>query len=113
MMLHRSKSMTKASLIRTATQAALIVMTLLGHSTPVIAADPPGKVFVPAVQIYGDKAAQFLPLGIGKSVVVDLPGDVKDVLVADPKIANAVVRTARRAYLIGVAVGQTNVYFFD
>ena len=30
-----------------------------------------------------------------------------------PKIANAVVRTARRAYIIGVAVGQTNVYFFD
>ena len=32
---------------------------------------------------------------------------------ADPKIANAVVRTARRAYIIGVAVGQTNIYFFD
>src|SRR5262249_42505219 len=29
------------------------------------------------------------------------------------KIANAVVRTSRRAYIIGVAVGQTNVYFFD
>jgi pilus assembly protein CpaC len=33
--------------------------------------------------------------------------------VADPKIANAVVRTSRRAYLIGVTVGQTNVFFFD
>ena len=40
-------------------------------------------------------------------------GDIKDVLVADPKIANAVVRTSRRAYIIGVAIGQTNVYFFD
>ena len=75
--------MTKASLVRTASQAALIVMTLLGYSSPVIAADPPaGRVYVPAVQIYGDKSAQFLPLGIGKSVVVDLPGDVKDILVA-------------------------------
>ncbi len=46
-------------------------------------------------------------------MVIDLPTDVKDVLVADPKIANAVVRSARRAYLIGVAVGQTNVFFFD
>ena len=54
-----------------------------------------------------------MPLGVGKSIVVDLPGDIKDVLVADPKIANAVVRTSRRAYIIGVAVGQTNVYFFD
>ena len=57
--------------------------------------------------------SNFVPLGVGKSVVVDLPHDVKDVLVADPKIANAVIRTARRAYLIGVSVGQTNIYFFD
>jgi pilus assembly protein CpaC len=105
--------MARTELIRTATLAALIVMTLLGRSTPVTAAEPAEKVFIPAVQIQGDKAAQFIPLGVSKSIVVDLPGDIKDVLVADPKIANAVVRTSRRAYIIGVAVGQTNVYFFD
>jgi len=105
--------MTKATLLRSATLVALIVTALLGRSTPVTAADPAGKVFVPAVQIHGDKAAQFIPLGVSKSIVVDLPGDIKDVLVADPKIANAVVRTSRRAYIIGVAIGQTNVYFFD
>jgi pilus assembly protein CpaC len=63
--------------------------------------------------VASEAGASFIPLGIGKSVVIDLPGDVKDVLVADPKIANAVVRSARRAYLIGVAVGQTSVFFFD
>ena len=57
--------------------------------------------------------ARFLALGIGKSAVVDLPRDAKDVLVANPAIANAVVRSARRAYLIGVAAGQTSVIFFD
>ncbi len=57
--------------------------------------------------------ARFLSLGIGKSVVIDLPRDVKDVLVADPKIANAVIRSAQRAYIIGAAVGQTNIVFFD
>ena len=46
-------------------------------------------------------------------MVVDLPRDIKDVLVADPKIANAVIRSAQRAYIIGAAVGQTNVVFFD
>jgi pilus assembly protein CpaC len=109
--------MTKAKLIRTATLAALVVMTLLGSSAMVSAADPgprvggPGaRIVSPTVQIHGDKAAQFLPLGVGKSIVVDVPGDIKDVLVADPKIANAVVRTSRRAYIIGVAIGQTNVY---
>ena len=45
--------------------------------------------------------------------MIDLPRDIKDVLVADPKIANAVVRSSRRAYIIGVTVGQTNIVFFD
>jgi pilus assembly protein CpaC len=68
----------------------------------------------PAVHVAAsDAGSSFVPLGIGKSVVIDLPEDVKDVLVADPRIANAVIRSARRAYLIGVAIGQTSVYFFD
>ncbi len=70
---------------------------------------PPSGVKVVASEF----GSNFVPLGVGKSVVIDLPRDVRDVLVADPKIANAVIRTARRAYLIGVSVGQTNIYFFD
>jgi Pilus formation protein N terminal region len=35
------------------------------------------------------------------------------VLVADPKIATAVVRSKRRVFIIGAQVGQTNMYFFD
>jgi pilus assembly protein CpaC len=105
--------MAKATLIRSAALGALIVMTLLESSAPVTAAEPPGNVLASSVQVYGDKSAQFVSLGVGKSIVVDLPADIKDVLVADPKIANAVVRTSRRAYIIGVAIGQTNVYFFD
>ena len=30
-----------------------------------------------------------------------------------PKIANAVVRSSQRAYIIGAAIGQTNIVFFD
>src|SRR5262245_50344987 len=61
----------------------------------------------------GPLRTRFLALGVGKSVVIDLPREAKDVLVADPKIANAVIRSAQRAYIIGSAVGQTNVVFFD
>ncbi len=60
-----------------------------------------------------DISSRSVTLGLSKSVVIDLPRDIKDVLVADPKIANAVVRSARRAYIIGIKVGQTNVFFFD
>jgi pilus assembly protein CpaC len=69
---------------------------------------------VPTIQVAaGETGARFVPLGIGKSVVIDLPRDIKDVLVADPKIANAVVRSSRRVYLIGATIGQTNIFFFD
>jgi pilus assembly protein CpaC len=63
--------------------------------------------------VASEAGSRSLSLGIGQSVVIDLPGDVKDVLVADPQTANAVIRSARRAYLIGVKRGQTSVYFFD
>src|SRR4029453_18507103 len=60
-----------------------------------------------------EATSRVVPLGIGKSVAIDLPADIKDVLVADPKVANAVIRSSRRVYIIGVAVGQTNIFFFD
>jgi pilus assembly protein CpaC len=72
-------------------------------------APPPPAINVAA----SDVTSQPVALGVSKSVVIDLPRDIKDVLVADPKVANAVVRSSRRAYIIGIAQGQTNVYFFD
>ena len=60
-----------------------------------------------------DFGSRAVALGVGKSVVIDFPRDIKDVLVANPKTANAVIRSARRAYVIGNEVGQTNVFFFD
>jgi pilus assembly protein CpaC len=80
----------------------------VGDQAPMQAADldvSPVGTIVPA-------KTRFLSLGVGKSAVIDLPRDVKDVLVADPKIANAVIRSAQRAYIIGGQVGQTNVVFF-
>jgi pilus assembly protein CpaC len=77
--------------------------------TPVLAAGDQAPI--PAVA-GGSMKTRFLALGVGKSVVVDMP-DIKDVLVADPKIANAVVHSGQRAYIIGAAVGQTNIVFFD
>src|SRR3954452_15939772 len=75
---------------------------------------PAAEQGTPIIQLVaGDSNSRFVPLGVGKSVVIDLPRDIKDVLVADPTIANAVIRTARRAYIIGVKFGQTNVFFFD
>ena len=54
-----------------------------------------------------------MTLPIGKSLVYDFPRDIKDVLVADPKTANVVIRSSRRAYIIGNVAGETNIVFFD
>jgi pilus assembly protein CpaC len=52
-------------------------------------------------------------LGVNKSVVIELPEPAGDVLVSNPEIADAVLRTSTRLYLIGVALGQANVFLFD
>lgn len=57
--------------------------------------------------------ARTVTLGLGKAIVVDLPAEARDVLLSEPLIADAVMRTASRAYIIGRKVGQTNVFFFD
>jgi len=56
---------------------------------------------------------QKINLGIGKSIVVDLPRDAKEVFVANPKVANAVVRTTRKVFLIAMGDGATSVFIMD
>jgi pilus assembly protein CpaC len=51
-----------------------------------------------------------LQLGVGRSVIVDLPQDASEIFVGDPKVANAVVRSARRLYVAAVANGQTTIF---
>ncbi|NGX96432.1 MAG: BON domain-containing protein, partial [Candidatus Afipia apatlaquensis] len=100
-------------MVRALSFAAVSALTLNPALSPVIASDYRTPAAAAVASNGGQLNARFLPLGIGKSVVIDLPRDIKDVLVADPKIANAVVRSAQRAYIIGAAVGQTNIVFFD
>ena len=57
-------------------------------------------------------ASQRVNLGLNKSIVIDLPRDAYDILVANPAVADAVTRTARRIYLFGKAVGETNIFVF-
>lgn len=55
----------------------------------------------------------FIRIGLRKSVVIKLPAEAHDVVVGDPTIVDAVVRTKNTAYLFARQFGQTNVFFFD
>ena len=107
----RQKTSIRTYAVRALSFTAMSALALNPALTNVTASDY--RATVAAAAPGNAMNARFLPLGIGKSVVIDLPRDIKDVLVADPKIANAVVRSAQRAYIIGAAVGQTNIVFFD
>jgi pilus assembly protein CpaC len=57
--------------------------------------------------------ARQIDLSIGRSMIIDLPRDAKEVFVANPKIANAVVRSTRKVFLIGMENGATSVFVMD
>lgn len=86
--------------------AALLLAPPLVTVTPAHAGD------------YGASAAggdggRLVRIGLNKSIVIKLPGQARDVLVGNPDIVDAVVRTKNTAYLFARAVGQTNIFFFD
>jgi pilus assembly protein CpaC len=61
----------------------------------------------------GATVHQRLTLSQDKAAVVQLDTDARDVLVSNPELVDAVVRTPRRIFLLATKVGQTNAFFFD
>ncbi|WP_027061001.1 type II and III secretion system protein family protein [Mesorhizobium loti] len=87
-----------------------IVATAL--SLLIVGTNVQGVVEAKNTQVTATTASQRVKLGLNKSVVIDLPSDAYDILVANPTVADAVTRTARRIYLFGKAVGETNIFVF-
>src|SRR5258708_2504189 len=54
-----------------------------------------------------------ISLDVNKSQIVRLARPARDVLVANPAVADIVLRSADTAFVIGRRVGETNVFFFD
>jgi pilus assembly protein CpaC len=57
--------------------------------------------------------AKRVSIGLGKSVLVQFPFELKDVLVSAPDKVDAVVQASNRVFLIAKGLGQTNAFFFD
>jgi pilus assembly protein CpaC len=92
---------------------AVVVATLLSAfaATDAIVS---GAVAQSAFAVDGQQtASRTVKVGLNKSLVIDLPRDARDILVSNPVIADAVIRTPRRIYVTGIAVGQSNVIIFD
>ncbi len=61
----------------------------------------------------GATVNQKMNLALDKAAIIELNTDARDVLVSNPEIVDAVVRSPRRIYLLAMKAGQTNAFFFD
>ena len=61
----------------------------------------------------GEGGARQIKLGLNKSMIVELPREVREVMVSNPNQIEAVLQTSTRAYLIGKQSGEANILFTD
>jgi pilus assembly protein CpaC len=54
-----------------------------------------------------------IDVGVGRSIFVQFPVPLKDVIVSDPTLVDAVVQASDRVFLIAKKPGRTNAFFFD
>ena len=95
----------RAALFTRALAAAIALGAALAASAPARAdGAPPASISV------GLGATKSLQLGVGRSMIVDLPENAQEIFVGDPKIANAIVRSERRLYISTLAAGQTTIF---
>ena len=93
-----------------------IALALLSGSCLAVPAPAPAQgVASPVLTIGAAEAsvARKVELTKGRSLIVDLPRDAKEVFVANPAVANAVVRSSRKLFLIGIENGATSIFVMD
>jgi pilus assembly protein CpaC len=106
--------MIRSALATRIAQAALAAGLLAGTALPALANGASGPDDASPLAI-GTQAgvSRKVDLSIGRSLIVDLPRDAKEVFVANPKVANAVVRSTRKVFVIGMENGATSIFVMD
>lgn len=92
---------------------AMISAAALAQPAPAPAPVPAGESRIIHITRNSANPMQRVVLALNQALVVDLDRDVRDVVVANPQIADAVVKTPRRIFLMSLKVGQTNALFLD
>jgi len=92
---------------------AVAFVSVLASLLPASAAQDPDSRMITVSAQDGATASRHITLALDKAAVVQLDTDARDVLVSNPDIVDAVVRTPRRIFLLARKTGQTNAFFFD
>lgn len=99
-----------ATVFRPLHALALISCLFLGSLTTSLPALAQAQITVAATNYGGQRD---LDLELNKSVIVDLPAGVAEVIVSQPSVAAAIMRTRTRAIVQGIGGGDTNIFFID
>ena len=93
--------------------ALVVTSDRVSVNAEVVPADGAHKSFLRISYKDALPATRHVKIGLDKSMIVELPRPVRDVLVSSPGKLDAVVHTANRVYLIGMKAGEANAFFFD
>ena len=102
------------TLRRVSRGAAILGLAALMGATaaivPAMAQATPAQLTI-AASAYG--AVRSIDVELNKSVIVDLPAGVAEVIVSQPDVAAAIMRSRTRGIIQGVTGGNTNIFFLD
>ncbi|MDB5622835.1 MAG: hypothetical protein JWR39_1398 [Devosia sp.] len=98
------------SVIRRCLLPTLCAALLLPSATLVPARASEAQLTISAAA-YG--AVRSTQVALNKSLIVDLPAGVAEVIVSQPSVAAAIMRTRTRAIVQGIGGGDTNIFFLD
>src|SRR6185312_8447243 len=93
--------------------AAVALLPQAGRTAPPVRSDDHVGDRVLAVSVRDGQPNRQIKLGLNKAVIVQLDAEARDVLVSNPKIVDAVIRSPHRIFLLGMQAGTTNAFFFD
>src|SRR5690606_9304235 len=85
---------------------ALALGTLLAALAPASAATPP-HLRIAQGEI---GRTQYAEIGVNKSIIIDLPVEAGEVIISQPDVGNAIMRTKTRAVIQGMSAGETNIF---
>lgn len=115
-----------AQVMRRASTLLLAALTFTAFSGPldrvhaggdrvVVDKTPPGthQSLLVLSEAEGFPQTRTIRIGKNKALLVEIPRDLRDVVVSAPEIVDAVVQSSNRVHLIGKKTGQANAFFFD
>ena len=92
-----------------AAMCTMLPSAKVGAQVPEALAAP--KALGPAVVPGGAAAVADIALSLNKARLFELQVPVRDVIVANPEIADVIIRSPTQAYIVAKKLGETNIFF--